>query len=249
MSCVALFVCLNVTFAFLYWLGDNAIANTRPGSFIDCFFFSVQTLATVGYGYMYPQTVYGNFVATIELYTGILVIATNTGLTFARFSRPRSRIVFAKNPVIGIHNGKRCLIIRMANARHNMIVDARAKIWLVKSTKTAEGTSFRQVHPLPLLQADQPLLTLGWNIFHVIDEKSPFFAMTESDKKEVQSGIVLSVIGYDRDAAHDIHASKIYSLADAKWDHNYADIIQEGENNTTHIDFSRFHEVTPLPKA
>ncbi|MBY0428683.1 MAG: potassium channel family protein, partial [Alphaproteobacteria bacterium] len=73
MGCVALFLFLNTWFAFLYWMGDNAIANTRPGSFIDCFFFSVQTLATVGYGYMYPQTTYGNLIATIELYTGIIV--------------------------------------------------------------------------------------------------------------------------------------------------------------------------------
>lgn len=245
MSCVALFLFLNTWFAFLYWLGDAPIANTRPGNFIDCFFFSVQTLATVGYGHMYPQTIYGNTIATIELYTGILVIATNTGLTFARFSRPRSRIVFAKNPVIGMHNGKRCLMIRMANARHNTIVDARGKIWLIKAGKTLEGNSFRTVHSLPLLQADHPLLTLGWTVFHVIDEQSPLFTMTESDKKEIQSGIVLSIQGFDKDASSDVHASKVYSLADVKWDHSYADIISEHEGNLTHIDFTRFHEVIP----
>lgn len=246
LSCVGLFLFLNICFACIYWLGDNPIANARPGNFVDCFFFSVQTLATVGYGYMYPQTLYGNIVATIELYTGIIVIATNTGLTFARFSRPRSRIIFAKNPVVGVHNGKRCLIIRMANARHNTIVDARGKVWLIKTGKTAEGNSFRTVHSLPLLQADHPLLTLGWNVFHEIDEKSPLFNMTEGDKKEIHSGIVISIDGYDKDAANDTHASKVYSLADVKWEHNYADIITEGEGNLTHVDFNRFHEVVPI---
>lgn len=246
LGCIALFLILNTCFAFMYWLGDNAIANTRPGSFLDCYFFSVQTLATVGYGHMYPQTVYGNIIATIELYTGILVIATNTGLTFARFSRPRSRIVFAKNPVVGIHNGKRCLMIRMANARQNTIVDARGKVWLIKAGRTLEGASFRQVHSLPLMQADQPLLTLGWTVFHIIDEKSPMFSMTEEDKREIQSGIVLSVVGYDKDASNDTHASKVYSLADIKWEHNYADIISEHDGNMTHMDFTRFHNVQPI---
>lgn len=246
MGCVALFLFLNVSFAFLYWMGDGAIANTSPNNFLDCFFFSVQTLATVGYGYMYPQTTYGHIITTIELYTGIIVIATNTGLTFARFSRPRSRIVFAKNPVVGIHEGKRCLIIRMANARHNTIVDARGKVWLIKSGRTLEGLSFRKVHSLPLMQSDHPLLTLGWNIFHIIDENSPLFNMSENDKKEIQSGIVVSIHGFDKDAANDTHASKVYSLADVKWEHNYADIITEGEGNLTHMDFHRFHEVVPI---
>ncbi len=245
MGCVALFICLNTCFAFLYWLGESPIANARTGNFIDCFFFSVQTLATVGYGHMYPQTIYGHIITTIELYTGIIVIATNTGLTFARFSRPRSRIVFAKNPVIGMHNGKLCLMIRMANARHNTIIDARAKVWLVKAGKTAEGASFRQVHTLSLMQADHPLLTLGWTVFHIIDEKSPFYGMTENDRKEIQSGIVISIHGFDKDAASDTHASKVYSLADVRWDHIYADMITEDEGNITHMDFRRFHEVVP----
>jgi inward rectifier potassium channel len=247
-SCVALFLFLNVWFAFLYWMGDNPIANTRPGNFMDCFFFSVQTLATVGYGYMYPQTIYGNIIATIELYTGIIVIATNTGLTFARFSRPRSRIVFAKHPVVGIHDGKNCLMIRMANARHNTIVDARGKIWLIKSGKTLEGNSFRKVHSLNLLQPDHPLLTLGWTVLHVIDEASPLYNMTETERKEIQSGIVISIHGFDKDAASDMHASKVYSLADVKWDHVYVDLISEREGNITHVDFSRFHEVCPIIK-
>ncbi|NDE91478.1 MAG: potassium transporter, partial [Alphaproteobacteria bacterium] len=139
LGCIVLFLILNTIFAVIYWCGENPVANAHPGNFIDYYFFSVQTLATVGYGHMYPQTVYGNIVATIELYTGIIVIATNTGLTFARFSRPRARIVFAKTPVIGNFNGKRCLMVRMANARHNPVFDVRAKIWLTKITKTLEG--------------------------------------------------------------------------------------------------------------
>lgn len=246
LSAIILFLMLNTCFALLYWLGDDAIANTRPGSFIDCFFFSVQTLATVGYGFMYPKTVYGNIIATIELYTGIIIIAINTGLTFSRFSRPRSRIVFARNPVVGVHNGKRCLMIRMANARHNTIVNAKGKVWLIKTGKTLEGSPFRKVHSLPLLQPDHPLLTLGWTVFHVIDETSPFFNMTEADKKEIESGIVISIEGFDKDAATDTHASKVYSLADVKWEHNYADMITEREGNLTHMDFSRFHDVEPL---
>src|SRR5215813_11433618 len=115
------FLVFNTVFAAMYWIGDQPIANVPGGAYIDYFYFSIETLSTAGYGDMHPQTHYGHFVATIELFTGIFSMSLMTGLIFARFSRPSARLLFAKNPVISNHDDKLTLMIRFANERHNII--------------------------------------------------------------------------------------------------------------------------------
>jgi inward rectifier potassium channel len=128
----AAFVALNFIFAVIYDLGHDPIANAREGSLADLFFFSVETTSTVGYGDMHPQTIYGHVIATAENFTGLLLLAVMTGLVFARFSRPRARIIFAKYPVVTKHDGETTLVFRMANARSNFITEAAAKLWVLR---------------------------------------------------------------------------------------------------------------------
>jgi inward rectifier potassium channel len=120
-SAAALFVALNAVFGFLYSLGHDPIANAAQNGPLAYFYFSIETLATVGYGDMHPQTNYGHLIATVEIFTGMSFLAVMTGLIFARFSRPRARFEFANNPVIIRYEGQQTLIIRMANARQNAI--------------------------------------------------------------------------------------------------------------------------------
>ena len=103
---LALYLSVNVVFATLFWLVPGSVANARPGSFADAFFFSIETLATVGYGEMYPATLYGRVVAAMAIPCGLAFTAILTGLTFVRFSRPRAKLIFAANPVVAMHNGK-----------------------------------------------------------------------------------------------------------------------------------------------
>src|SRR6516164_1761136 len=126
-TAAAIFVTLNAVFAFFYWLGDRPIANVSDDLPLSLFYFSIETLATVGYGDMHPQTDYGHLVATVEIFTGMCFLAVMTGLVFARFSRPKARFVFANNPVITHHEGQQTLMIRMANARHSAISRANAR--------------------------------------------------------------------------------------------------------------------------
>src|SRR5258708_28197415 len=138
------FLSLNSCFALAYVLGDDPIANTRPHSFVDLFFFSVETLATVGFGDMHPQTTYAHVVATVEIFTGMSFLAVMTGLIFARFSRPRARFVFARFPIVSQHEGQLTLMIRVANARHNTISGATARLWLIRGENSAEGQYYRR---------------------------------------------------------------------------------------------------------
>src|SRR5580700_5813870 len=115
------FTVFNAIFAVFYWIGDQPISNVPSGAYIDYLYFSIETLSTAGYGDMHPQTHYGHFVATVELFTGIFSMSLMTGLIFARFSRPNARLLFAKSPVISNHDGKPTLMVRFANERHNII--------------------------------------------------------------------------------------------------------------------------------
>ena len=108
-SAALVFVTLNAIFAFLYSLGHEPIANVAGDNPLEFFYFSIETLATVGYGDMHPQTNYGHLIATVEIFTGMCFLAVLTGLVFARFSRPRARFVFAAHPVVTQHDGQRTL--------------------------------------------------------------------------------------------------------------------------------------------
>src|SRR5215831_8799679 len=129
------FLVFNAIFAFFYWIGfhgigDQPISNVPDGAYIDYFYFSIETLSTAGYGDMHPQSHYGHFIATIELFTGIFSMSLMTGLIFARFSRPSARLLFANNPVVSSHESMPTLMIRFANERHNVIGNATARLWM-----------------------------------------------------------------------------------------------------------------------
>src|SRR6202790_1414284 len=137
------YIVFNAIFALLYWIGDQPIANVPGGAYIDSLYFSIETLSTAGYGDMHPQTHYGHFVATVELFTGIFSMSLMTGLIFARFSRPNARLLFADNAVISNHEGKLTLMVRFVNERHNIIANAAAKLWLLRNEMSLEGREFR----------------------------------------------------------------------------------------------------------
>lgn len=163
------FVAFNLGFASLYMLGDDPIANARPGAFIDYFFFSIETFATVGYGDIHPRTIYGHSIAALGAFIGVSSLALTTGLILVRFTQPRARVLFARNPVVARLEGAPTLMIRFANARQNMISNASAKLWLLKTVQTAEGESFRRIHRLSLVRDENPMFALSWTIMHVID--------------------------------------------------------------------------------
>src|ERR1700716_4191094 len=150
------FVGFNAVFAVLYSLGDQPISSIPGGAYIDYLYFSIETLSTAGYGDMHPQTHYGHFIATVELFTGIFSMSLMTGLIFSRFSRPNARLLFADYPVISTHEGKPTLMVRLANERHNIIGNATARMWVLKDAVSMEGRSLRRFYELPLTRNEHP---------------------------------------------------------------------------------------------
>jgi len=238
----AVFVLFNAVFALLYWLGGEPISNVPAGAYIDYLYFSIETLSTAGYGDMHPQTHYGHFIATVELFTGIFSMSLMTGLIYARFSRPDARLLFADQPVISNHEGRPTLMIRLANERQNIIANATARLWLFKNVVTQEDHSFRRFYELPLERSESPALALSWTLYHVLDEKSPLHSMTAEDLEAATVSLVLVVSGYDVVAAQTVHARKSYDYPDIRFGHRYADILGTTEDGRLRIDYSKFHQ-------
>src|SRR5207237_5395023 len=175
----SLYVGLNVFFAALYSLQQNSIAGSTGGHwFFDCFFFSVQTLATVGYGHMYPQTLYGHVVSTIEIMSGIFLLAVVTGLIFVRFSRPVARIAFSRCLVIGPLNGQPTLMVRVGNQHQHSIVDTEFRIMFMRDEPLVEGGDYRYFYPLKLQFDTLILFPAALTLRHVIDKSSPLYGAT-----------------------------------------------------------------------
>jgi inward rectifier potassium channel len=236
------FIAFNTVFAVFYWFGDQPISNVSGRDYIDYLYFSIETLSTAGYGDMHPQTHYGHFIATVELFTGVFSMSLMTGLIFARFSRPNARLLFADKPVISNHDGQPSLMIRLANERHNVISNATARLWLFKNIVSLEGQAVRRFYELPLFRNESPALALSWTLYHVLDEQSPLFGLTADDLEVLGVSLVLVVSGYDAVAAQTVHARKTYDHSDIRFGQRYADILGTSEDGRLRIDYSRFHE-------
>jgi inward rectifier potassium channel len=248
-STAVAFLALNSCFALAYVLGENPIANARPRSFVDLFFFSVETLATVGFGDMHPQTTYAHVVVTIEIFTGMSFLAVMTGLIFARFSRPRARLVFAHNPVVNRHEGQPTLMIRVANARANMIADAAAQLWLVRTERSAEGATFRRFHRLALHRQENPMFILSWTLLHALEPASPLFGQSAEDLAASEATLVLILSGLDESAVQELRARRNYHSSLIRWGYRYVDILKADDTGRVTINYSIFHDVVPESDA
>jgi inward rectifier potassium channel len=236
------FVAFNAIFAIFYWIGDQPIANVPGGAYIDYLYFSIETLSTAGYGDMHPQTHYGHFVATVELFTGVFSMSLMTGLIFARFARPDARLLFAENPVISTHDGEPTLMVRFANERNTLIGNATARLWMLRNEETKEGRSTRRFTELSLLRSESPALVLSWTLYHVIDETSPLYGLGPDEMTAANIGLIVVVSGYDEVTAQTVHARKAYENHRIRHGHRYVDILQNLDDGRLKVEYGRFHD-------
>ena len=244
-SLAGLFLLLNGVFACLYQLGAKPIANQYPDGFLGAFFFSVETLATVGYGDMHPQTLYAHVIATLEIFVGLSGIALGTGLVFARFSRPRANMIFARQVVVHPIEGRMTLMVRAANARQNVITEAQAKLRLIRVETSSDGYRLRRIHDLKLVRDQHPLFTLGWNLMHVIDEASPLHGMTPEMLADQHATLHVVIEGSDESTAQTMQARYSWSDGQIRWDHRYVDLMSDADGVST-MDYTYFHDVVPF---
>ncbi len=244
--CIGVFIVLaycltNLVFACLYLATGNGIENARPGSFTDAFFFSVQTMATIGYGKMGPSGIMANALVTVEALAGFCFLAVMTGLIFARFSRPTARILFSEIAVITPYNGIPHLMMRLANQRGNRIVDARVHMTMLRKEISSEGHRMRRFHDIAPVRERMPILQLTWTIMHPIDENSPLFGMTPEKLQEDEVEIVVSVNGLDETLSQTVHARYSYIADEILCGAVFEDVLNRAEDGRLQVNYQLFH--------
>ena len=245
LTVLCIYLAMNVVFATLYLLGGDCLENAHPGSVTDAFFFSVQTMATIGYGKMVPRTPYANVVVSLEALFGLIATAMATGLMFAKFARPSARLVFSESALIVTRDGVRSLVFRVANARGNQIVEAGLRVTLLRSEKTVEGERVRRFHDLSLARATNPVFAMSWTAVHPITRTSPLHDITPEHLTEWDAAFIVSVVGMDETSGQTVHARHSYAAGNIRWGERFVDIIEVMPDGTRRMHFSRFNDTQP----
>jgi len=238
----------NSLFAGLYLIGGPNIENARPASFVDAFAFSVETMATIGYGAMYPKTLWAHTLVTIEAFVGLFAVALVTGLVFAKFSRPTARVVFSRNAVLGRWKGTPALLFRIANARGTSIVEAQMHVALARDETTSDGEVIRRFYDLPLARERTLLFSLSWTVIHPIAPGGLLSDATPESLRNMRAEIIASMIGFDDAFAQTVHVRHVYDTEDLVWGARFVDMFSDASEATRRrVDFRRFHDLEKLP--
>ena len=238
------YLALNAAFALLY-LASGGVSNAAPGSFLDAFFFSVQTMGTIGYGAMVPVTRAANGLVVAESVTGLVVTALATGLVFARFSQLRARVAFSSHLAIGPLDGTPTLQLRLGNERRGRIVNVTLRLTMVRSTRTREGVAIYRTVDLPLARDHVASLNRSWMALHRITEASPLFGDTPGSLAAGEAEFTLEVVGVDETSGQAVQAQRTWRDGALAWGARLADVISETEDGNLQLDLRRFHDVVP----
>jgi inward rectifier potassium channel len=236
------YLAVNALFATLY-LVVGGVSGIRHGDFADAFFFSVETISTVGFGQMAPQSLAAHFAVTLESFVGLFNLAIATGLLFARISRPTARVVFSDRAVVTTYQGKPTLMFRAANRRRNRIVEAEVTVNLARDGITQEGARMRGFENLTTVRSRSPVFILTWQIMHQIDESSPLFGETTESLQQQRAEIVVILKGLDETFAQTIHARASYTPEEIVWGGRLVDIFSRNDDGLPVIDYTRFHDI------
>lgn len=239
------FLAINLLFAGLFMLdpaglsSDPQMAAMPP--FLRAFFFSVHTIATVGYGNIVPRSTVINVMVVFETACGILIIAITSGLMFARFSRPTAKLMFARVGVIRRFQGMPTLILRVANLRSNVIINTDAQVTLLRWERDGDNW-VRRFHDLKLMRTNNPIFFLSWQLLHVIDEASPLAGLSHEEMVAADLELVVLLSGTDTNLAQPIHAFHVYSATDLRHGHRFVDVIDTAETGGRRINYRLLHD-------
>ena len=245
---VAVFLCINTIYALFYfglsdWWPGEGISHARHGEFLDYFFFSVQTLATIGYGGMSPEGIIANVLVTLEAVTGFSFYALMTGLVFSKFSRPTALVTFSERAVINNDMGDRHFSLRMINDRGNRIVDAQASMVMMRDDQMPDGSIMRRYYDMDLVRSHVPVMQLSWSLLHRIDEKSPLWDATQASLEARNAEIIVSMTGMDESLSSTIHTRFSYIADDIYFDRSFAQVLHRLPDNTLEVHYDKIHDL------
>jgi len=237
------FVGINLFFAILYQLAGienltNAAAQDGLQTFLNTFFFSVQTFATVGYGGIHPTGILSNIIASLESMTGILSFALATGLLYGRFSKPSAKILFSDKAIIAPFKEGKALMFRVANSRDNILMEMEANAMMTSLDK-GDGRFTRKYFPLKLEIKFIYFFPLPWTIVHPIDEESPLYGKTAKDLEELEAELLIMVKGFDDSFSQHVITRSSYKYDEIEWDVKFIRAYTTDESGETIVDLEK----------
>jgi inward rectifier potassium channel len=248
LTILGVYLGVNAMFAIAYMV-IGGVDNMAPDSFSDAFFFSVQTMATIGYGRMVPLSIAANSLVTMEAGLGLFGMAVAASLMFSRFTRAKAGVRFSTSVVITKFDGKPTLMFRLANERAAHINEAHIFMVVARQQTTREGQNYRRLEDLEPTRSFSPVFELSWTVMHVIDAASPLFGCTPDSLAESDAAITVVFSGHHEGLQQQVHARHTYLEEQILWDHRFADLISRDDQGVVTIDYSQFDEVIPVSAA
>jgi inward rectifier potassium channel len=235
------YLVLNLVFTGLYFLTgfENIINMPKEGlgiQFLNAFFFSVQTITTVGYGVLSPGNVPTSIVAAIESTFGWLVFAMLSGMLYGRFSKPSAKIAYSEHMIIAPLKGINTLQARVANKRSNNIIDIEAKMLLMLTQKNKSGEYIRQFYNLKLEISSTQFFPLSWTLVHPIDDNSPLSGKTAKDLEKMHAEVIVSLRGHDETYNQHVHSRRSYLYDQMIWNARFRKAFFVNEDGSTVLD-------------
>jgi inward rectifier potassium channel len=241
------YLTLNIIFAFIYFsIGPQGLTATSGAStfnrFMDAFFFSAQTISTVGYGRISPKGMMSNSVAALESMMGLLAFALATGLLYGRFSRPSAQIVYSKNMLVAPYlENSEGLMFRLANLRRNILIDLQIEI-IFSFNETVDGKTMRRFYPLEVERRKVSMLTMNWTVVHPLDDKSPLKEMTQEDLEKTEAGFAILLRAFDDTFSQTIHSRTAYQYNEIVWNAKFKPIFDRDEDGRIVLDLSKISD-------
>ena len=246
-----LYLTVNAMFAAAYLAcGPGALGSDTAGmqnhTYLRAFFFSVQTLSTIGYGQVVPIGTAANALVTLEALVGLLGFAIVTGLLFARFSRPTAKMLISRHALIAPYQNMTALEFRVGNARSNELIDVSAKV-LLSRFEHIDGIRTRRYYSLPLERPGVTFLPLTWTVVHPIDQTSPLSGETPESLRESQSEFLVLLSAFDETFSAIVHTRTSFIPDEVLWGHRFANafVISRATNNKVAVDMRQFDKVEP----
>ncbi|MGZ4778092.1 MAG: ion channel [Thermoanaerobaculia bacterium] len=242
----------NAVFAVLYVAcGAHALTGFAGEAtdlrFVTAFFFSVHTLATIGYGSIAPVNLAANILVTIESLVGLLGFATVGGFVFARFARPRAKILFSHNAIIAPYRGISALMFRVVNQSNSQLVDLEARV-ILSRRKPGAGTADREFTNLKLERDSVVFFPLAWTVVHPIDKDSPLFGETEQTFRRCEAEALVMLNGFDETFSQMVHTRSSYRGDEMVWGAKFKSMFNPtDEDGTISVDIHRLHEFDRVP--
>jgi inward rectifier potassium channel len=249
------YLVVNAAFAVAYLacgpdaLGSNA-AGMEHHTYLRAFFFSVQTLATIGYGQVVPVGTAANALVTVESLVGLMGFGIVTGLLFARFSRPTAKMLFSRHALIAPYQNSTALEFRVANARSNELIEVSAKV-LLSRFEDVEGVRTRRYYPLELERPGVTFLPLTWTVVHPIDGRSPLYLETPESVRNSRSELLVLLSAFDETFSATVKTRTSYIPDEVLWGYRFANafVFDRAAKNKVAVDMRQFDKVEPTQLA